>query len=138
MTKDEINILSREIESISKNFETEPWTEKIKLLKDDFDINSIASPSRYIEFISEVSEILREARLLFLYSVLNKVCDKEGAAYHFKTPYQASMKYSAVMKKEGGFFILDEDGHYREISATENFTRFIDNEYWELIDEQQN
>ena len=135
MTKEQINKISKEIEDISNNFESEPWTENMKLLKDDFDINTIKSPKRYLEIMGEISEIFRETRVMFLHSVFNKVCQTEGELYSFSTPYQAGMKYSAVMKKEGIFYILDEDGQYREMFTTEKFTRFVDDQYWELVEE---
>jgi hypothetical protein len=134
MTTEEKSKLSQEIEDISKNFENKPWTENVKLLKEDFDINSISTPKHYLKTIDELQEILRETRLLFIYSVLNKVCKEEGKLYNFDTPYQASMKYNAVMKKEGSFYIMDEDGDYSEIFTSEAFTQFIDDLYWELYE----
>jgi len=134
MKKHEIENLVREIESISSNFEDEAWTDNVKLLKDGFDPEQVGDPKRYLEFISAVNELARQGRLLFLYSTLNRVCEKEGVAYQFKAPYQANMAYSAVMKKDGSFYILDEDGQYREIFCTDKFARFIENEYWELIE----
>lgn len=134
MTKEELSKLTQEIEKISNNFENKPITEKIKLLKEDFDINSINTPNQYLRTIDELEEVLRETRLLFLYSVLNIVCKESGENYNFDTPFQASMKYSAVMKKEGSFYLLDEDGDYREIFTSEKFMRFIDDQYWELYE----
>ena len=133
MKKDEIENLVREIESISSNFEDEAWTENVRLLKDGFDLKAIGDPKRYLGFIDAVNELARQGRLLFLYSTFNRVCEKEGVAYRFKAPYQANMAYSAVMKKEGAFYILDEDRQYREIFCTEKFARFVEDEYWELI-----
>lgn len=134
MTKEELNKLSQDIGNISNNFELKPWTDNVKLLKQDFDLSEIDTPKNYSKIIDEISEILRETRLLFLYSVFNKVCEEEGKLYYFDTPFQASMSYSAVMKKDGSFYILDEDGHYREIFTSEAFTRFIDDQYWELYE----
>lgn len=134
MTNEKLSKLFQEIEDISNNFEPKPWTENIKLLKDDFDINKISSPQNYLDVINEITELLRQARLLFIYSVLNKVCEEEGKMYHFEIPFQASMSYNAVMKKEGSFYLLDEDGHYRETFTSENFVRFIDDQYWELYE----
>jgi len=134
MTNEKLSKLFHEIGDISNNFELKPWTENIKLLKDDFDINKINSPQNYLEVISEIAEILRQTRLLFIYSVLNKVCEDEAKLYHFETPFQASMSYTAVMKKEGSFYLLDEDGHYRETFTSEDFVRFIDDQYWELFE----
>lgn len=135
MTKEKSNKIFREIEAITDNFENEPWTENVRLLKAAFDAGKLEKPKHYSEVISEVTEILREARVLFLHSIFAKVCEKEGEPYSFSVPYQAGMKYGAVMKKEGSFYLQDEDGHYREIFANENFTRFIDDQYWKLIEE---
>ncbi len=134
MTKEELKELSREIENISNNFEAKPWSDNIKLLKEDFDINKINTPKHYSKVIDEITEVLRETRLLFLYSVFNKVCEEEGKLYYFDTPFQANMSYSAVMKKEGSFYLLDEDKDYREIFTSEAFVRFIDDQYWELYE----
>lgn len=134
MTKEEIESLTREIEAISRNFESEPCTEDVRMLKSDFDIATIWEPQRYLEFIHAAAEILRQARVLFLHAALNRVCEKEKVAYRFRTPYRANMAYSAVMKNEGAFYILDEDGHYREIFDSEKFAGFIENEFWEILD----
>ncbi|NOQ71782.1 MAG: hypothetical protein GQ574_07270 [Crocinitomix sp.] len=136
MTKEVVRKLSQEIEDISNNFENKPWTGNAKLLKEDFDINSISTPKKYSKTIDELEEILRETRLLFLYSVLNIVCKEVGKLYYFDTPFQASMRYDAVMKKEGSFYILDEDGDYSEIFTSESFTHFIDDLYWELYEQK--
>jgi hypothetical protein len=122
------------IESISNHFEEEPWTDNIRPLKDDFDMATIGSPKEYLEFISDANEIFRQARLLFIHSVFNRVCEKDGVAYCFKAPCEANLKYSAVMEKDGGFYILDEDGHYRATFHTEKFARFVENEYWEMTE----
>ncbi len=135
MKKEKSSKIFREIEAITDNFEDEPWTENVRLLKADFDAGKLETPKHYSEVISELSEILREARVLFLHSVFAKVCEKEGEPYGFSVPYQARMKYGAVMRKGGSFYLLDEDGHYREIFTNENFTRFVDEQYWKLIDE---
>ena len=134
MKKHEIEKLACEIESISNYFEDEPVTGNMRALKENFDLGAIGSPKRYLEFISEAGEIIRQARVLFLHSALNRVCEKEGLDYRFKKPYEANMKYSAVMKKDGTFYILDEDGHYREIFCSDKFAQFVDNEYWELLE----
>jgi hypothetical protein len=134
MTKEELKKLNKEIEKISNNFEDKPWTENIKFLKANFDINSIGTPNHYLDIINEFEEVLRETRLLFLYSVLNIVCKEEGKLYYFDKPYQASMEYKGVMKKEGSFYLLDEDGHYREIFTSKEFMQFIDDQYWKLYE----
>ena len=132
MTKEELNKLSQEIETITNHFEDKPFSENIKLLKEDFDSNKIKEPNSYLSVIDELSEILRETRLLFIYSVLNKVCELEGKLYYFDIPFEAAMKYNAVMKKEGSFYLQDEEGDYKEIFTSENFAQFIDEQYWEL------
>ena len=134
MTKEELNKLTQEIEKVSNNFENKPWTENIKFLKENFDINSISTPNHYLKIIDELEEVLRETRLLFLYSVLNIVCKEEGKLYYFDKPYQLSMEYKGVVKKEGSFYLLDEDGHYREIFTSKEFMQFIDEQYWELYE----
>lgn len=133
MTKEKIECLTREIEAISRNFESEPCTENVRMLKADFDIETIGEPKRYLDFIHGAGEILRQARVLFLHAALNRVCEKEKVAYRFKTTYQANMAYSAVMKDEGVFYILDKDGHYREIFDSEKFVGFIEDEFWEIL-----
>ena len=132
MTKEEINRLSQEIEDLSQNFEDKPWTENVKFLKENFDIGSINTPKHYWKMIDEIEEILRETRLLFLFSIFNRLCVEEGKLYYFDTPYQASMRYDAVMKKEGSFYLLDEDGDFREIFTSEKFAHFIKRLYWKL------
>lgn len=134
MTQEELNKLSQEIEDISNNFELKPWTENIKLLKEDFNINEINTPNHYLKIIDEITEVLRETGVLFLYSVFNRVCKEERKLYYFDTPFQASMSYNAVMKKEGSFYLLDEDGDYREIFTSETFVRFIDDQYCNLYE----
>ena len=134
MTEEEIKKLMKDIEEISNNFEDKPWTDNMKFLKEKFDINSINTPNYYLDIINDFEELLRETRLLFLYSVLNIVCKEEGILYNFDEPYQAGMKYKGVMKKEGGFYILDEDGHYREIFTSKEFMQFIDDQYWKLYE----
>ena len=136
MTNEELNKLSQDIEEVSNKFEDKPWTENVKLLKENFDFNSINKPSKYLKTIDELEEILRETRLLFLYSILNMVCNESGKNYYFDNPFQTSMKYLAVMKKEGNFYLLDEDGDYREIFTSEKFMRFIDDQYWEVYDQK--
>ena len=130
----EIEKLVDEIISISNNFEDEAFTENVKLLREGFNLEAVGSPKRYLEFVSEVSELVRQGRILFIYSTFNRVCEKEGKNYRFNTPYQANIAYSAVMKKQGTLYLLDEDGHYREIFCTESFARFVEDEYWELIE----
>lgn len=134
MTKEEINTLTQTIDKISNHFEPKPWTDGAKFLKEDFDINKLETPNHYLETIGKIAELLREARLLFIYSVFNKVCTEESKLYNFSTPYQSNMSYSAVMKKDDTFYLLDEDGDYREIFTSEPFVRFIEDEYWEIYE----
>lgn len=134
MTKEELNKLSQEIEDISNNFELKPFSDNVKLLKEDFDINKIKSPKQYLETIDEITEVLRQTRLLFLYSVFNKVCIEEDKLYYFDTPYQAAMSYSAIIKKGESFYLLDEDGDYSQTFTSEPFVQFIDDQYWELYE----
>lgn len=134
MTKEELNKLSQEIEDISNNFEPKTFSENVKLLKEDFDINKIKSPKQYLETIDEITEVLRENRLLFLYSVFNIVCKEEDKLYYFDTPYQAAMSYSALIKKGESFYLLDEDGDYSQTFTSEPFVQFIDDQYWELYE----
>ncbi|MBS7230769.1 hypothetical protein KHA90_07015 [Flavobacterium psychroterrae] len=134
MTKEELNKLSQKIENVSTNFQLKPFTDNIKLLKEDFDINEIKTPQQYLKTIDDITEILRQTRLLFLYSVFNKVCTEQDKLYHFATPYKASMSYSAVIKKGNSFYLLDEDGDFSEIFTSESFMQFIDDEYWELYE----
>ena len=134
MTKEELNKLSQEIEDISNNFEPKPFSENVKLLKEDFDINKIKSPKQYLETIDEITEVLRQTRLLFLYSVFNIVCKEEDKLYYFDTPYQAAMSYSALIKKGESFYLLDEDGDYSQTFTSEPFVQFIDDQYWELYE----
>ena len=44
------------------------------------------------------------------------------------------MSYKGVMKKEGSFYLLDEDSEFREVFDSENFQQFIDDQYWELYE----
>ena len=134
MIKNEFDKLSQEIEDITNNFEDKPWTDNVKLLKDDFDISSISTPKHYLKVANEIEELLRETQLLFILSALNKVCEEEGKLYYFETAYQANMKYDAVMKKEGSFYLHDEDGDFREVFTSSTFAKFIDDLYWEIYD----
>lgn len=136
MTKEELSKLSNEIEEISSHFENKPWTENRKLLKKEFNIDSINSPNNYLNTLSELEEVLRETRLLFLYSVFNLVCKEEGKLYDFDKPYQAGMRYTAIMKKEDTFYLLDEDGDLKEMFVSENFVQFVDDSYWKLYEQE--
>lgn len=131
MTNDELQELSEDLKEISSHFEEKPWTDNMKLLKEDFDITIIKPPKHYVDVIDEITELYRQTRVLFLYSILSKVCKEEGKLYNFDTPFQAGMRYDGVMKKEGSFYLLDEDGDYRDILTSESFVHFIDNFYWE-------
>ena len=133
---EEIKKLSAEIESISKNFEDKPYTANIRLLRNDFDFKSLNSPSVYLDTIDKFEEILRQNRLLFLLSVFDRLCSEEGKLYYFENPYQASMKYTGIMKKDGSFYLLDEDGDYREMFVSERFVQFVDDLYWQLYEQE--
>lgn len=135
MKEEEINILSQEIKNVSDYFENKPWTGSTKSLKEDFNIDSINAPNYYLNVIEKIDEVLRETRILFLYSVFNKVCKEENTLYHFNTPFQAEMRYDAIIRKEGTFYLLDENSDYREMFTSERFTQFIDELYWELYEE---
>jgi hypothetical protein len=135
MTKQELEKLSETIENIAKYFEEKPFTENVKLLKDNFDVNTIKMPNHYLKAIDELDEILRETRFLFISSVLNKVCVEENTLYLFKTKFKASMEYDGVLKKDGNFYLRDEDFNYREIFTSNEFKQFIDDLYWELYEE---
>ena len=134
MIKTAFDKLSQEIEDVTNNFEDTPWTDNVKLLKEDFDINSIKTPKHYLKVADEIEELLRETQLLFIFSVLNKVCKEEGKLYHFETPYQANMKYDGVMKKGENFYLHDEDGDFREVFTSSNFAKFIDDLYWDIYE----
>ena len=136
MTEKELNSLGHEIKDISSNFEDTPWTGNIKHLKKDFDITAIKTPNDYLKTIDKLEEVFRETRLLFLYAVLDKVCKETGKLYEFDSPYSASMKYTGVMKKDGGFYLQDEDGDFTEIFSSLEFMRFIDDQYWEIYEEK--
>jgi hypothetical protein len=136
MTQEELIKLSKEIDEISSNFENKPWTENRKLLKKEFNIGSINSPNNYLKTLSELEEVIRETRLLFLYSVFNIVCKEEGKLYDFDSPFQAGMRYTAIMKKEDTFYLLDQDGDLKEMFVSENFVQFVDDTYWELYEQE--
>ena len=136
MTKEEATQLSYEIEAVSKHFTVKPLSGNIRSLREDFDITSINTPKHYLKVIDEMEKVLRETRLLFVLSVFHRVCKEEGRLYHFDTPYQAAMKYDAVMKKNGEFFLRDEDGHFADLHSNENFARFIDDQYWEMYEQE--
>lgn len=136
MTKEELSKLSIEIDEISSNFENKAWTENRKLLKEEFNVLSINTPNNYLKTISELEEVLRQTRLLFLYSVFNRLCEEEGKLYNFDSPYQAGMKYTAIMKSEGTFHLLDEDGDFKEMFVSEKFVQFVDDSYWKLYEQE--
>lgn len=135
MKKEELNELMECIKDITSNFETLPFSgSTTRFLRDDFDVNATKSPKKYWKPIEQLSELLREARILFIFSTLSRVCKEEGELYYFDTPYQANMRYDGVMKKEGNFYLLDEDGHYRDVFTSDRFTEFIDHMYWEMFE----
>lgn len=134
MNKEKLSQLSNEIEIIASHFEEKPWSDNVKLLKQTFDISDAASPNHYLNVLVELEEITRQTRLLFVLTVLEKVCLEEGKIYNFITPYTANMLYKGVFKKDGDFYLMDEDGDFRDVFTSEEFVRFIDDEYWELYE----
>ena len=134
MNENKMNKLFEEISAINSNFEDEAITHNIKPLKENYNINSVNNPKKYWQVLEELQELSRQTRVLFIYSALNKICIEEGKLYQFDDAFHASMKYTAVMKKENNFYLLDEDGDFREVFTSENFARFIDEMYWELYD----
>lgn len=129
MTKEELNNLSQEIWDISSYFDDTPWIANKKELKEDFNIHSINTPSHYWEIFEKIEEVSRETRILFLCSIFNKLCIEENKVYHFDTPFQAGMRYDAVMKNKGKFYLRDEDGDFGEIFTSVKFMQFI-NEFF--------
>ena len=130
----DINKLTEEIQEISNNFETQPYRENLRFLNNDFDLTKLNSPKIYAKTLADFSEIMRQTRIIFLLSVFNKVCKVESEVYSFSSPYQAGMKYYGVVKIKDTFYLIDEDGHYREIFTNEKFVEFIDEEYWEIYE----
>jgi hypothetical protein len=128
--------LENAIPGIAEHYETEPWTENMRSLREDFDISSIKSPSHYVDAISEISEFLREARVLFIYSVFNVICREDGVPYPLKSSYTANQEYTAVMRKDGCFYLRDEDGAYRDIFTNEKFAQFVDDNYYEIFEDK--
>ena len=135
MTKQDLEILSESIENIAKYFEDKPFTQNIRLLRGDFDINKLGSPNQYLKIIDDLEELQRESRHLFNCSVLNKVCREENKIYIFEYPFKSSMNYDGVMKKDGTFYLRDEDSDLREIFTSKEFSEFLDDLYWELYNE---
>ena len=72
-----------------------------------------------------------------MYSIFNILCQDESKVYFFDVPYQAGLKYYGVMKKEGEFYIQDEDGDFRDIFFSEGFVQFIDDSYWKLYADEE-
>ena len=98
------------------------------------DSEDLESPKKYLQISDLLNEWQRKTRVLFLISILNKVCIEEDKFYEFTEPYQAAMKYTAVIKKNNYFYLLDEDGDLREIFDSEKFAQFIDDNYCEVYD----
>lgn len=46
------------------------------------------------------------------------------------------MKYTAIMKSEGTFYLLDEDGDFKEMFVSEKFAQFVDDSYWKLYEQE--
>lgn len=132
--KEKINQLFQDIEIISKNFEQKPDLGIDTLLKENFDKNNLNTPNHYLTVIEEMKALIQQSRILFLQSVLNKVCKEEGKVYDFEQPFESAMNYTAVVKKEEIYYLRDEDGDFREIFTSEDFVSFIDDLYWELYE----
>jgi len=130
MNEKKINELFKSLRIITDNFEVED----MKPLKDSYDISSADNPKKYQGILEELQELSRQTRVLFIHSALNKICIEEGKLYHFDEPFQSSMEYPAVVKQKDNFYLLDEDGDYREVFVSEKFAQFIDELYWELYD----
>ncbi len=126
--------LCNKIDKVSTKFESTLLTGSYRILKNDFSINDLDEPNIYLRLLEDLEEVKRQTRVLFIHVVLNKVCIEERKIYLFNTPYQANMSYSGVMKKEGIFYLKDEDGDLKEVFDSENFQQFIDDQYWELYD----
>jgi hypothetical protein len=137
MTNEAIDNLMQDIKEISTSFKKLTLPDAFNTTNEEFDLNSLDNPQNYMDKIHVISEVLRQTRYLFLYSILNKVCLEEGKVYNFKTPFQAAMSYSGVIKKEDTFYILDEDGDLREVFTSEKFTQFIDDEFWEFYENEE-
>lgn len=60
MTKEDLSKLTLEIDVISGNFENKPFTDNIRLLTEDFDLNSLSSPNHYLQTIDQFTELLRQ------------------------------------------------------------------------------
>jgi hypothetical protein len=135
MKKKDLEVLTSEIKEVTDHYEDVAWSDNTRLLKSDFDISSIKTPNSYLNTVNHLDEVLRETRLLFIFSVLKKVCFEDSKPCVFKVPYEQTDTYSAVVKKGEDFFLIDSDGDLREIFSNEKFMRFIDDEYWELYEE---
>lgn len=144
MKQQQTPTLCNRIDKISNKFETnyykvsynqlenDYFTNSYIKLKNDLSIDQFDEPSSYLKLLEDLEEVKRQTRVLFIHAVLNQVCIEEGKLYLFNAPYQANMSYSGVMKKEGTFYLKDEDGDLKEVFDSENFQQFIDDQYWEL------
>ena len=77
--------LFKEINTISSHFEFSPLSGVFKL-KNDFSADHLNDPSFYLGLLEDLQEIKRQTRILFIHSVLNKVCGEEGKLYLFDQP----------------------------------------------------
>ena len=136
MTNEEIAHLCHRLEDVDKNFEQKSYPGHMTPLKEDFNIRSLSTPNYYLKLMDEMNDMLRKSRVLFLNAVLDKVCIEEGKFYDFKQAFQSAMSYYAVTKKDGIFYLKDEDGDLREIFSSEEFVAFIDDLYWALYEEE--
>lgn len=136
MSNEGLNNLALELEKVSTNFESLSFTKNNSVLKPNIDFNELDTPPSYLNLCEDLKEWQRKSRILFLLSVLTKVCLEEGKYYYFEEPFQAGMKYIAVIKKNDYFYLLDEDKDLREIFVSEDFVQFIDDNFWELYEEE--
>ncbi len=125
--------LIEEIKDIKSNFNSS-LNSDFSFLKEDLDIKNLNNPNKYFGTINEIEKLLRETRILFLHSVLNLACKNENEIYVFDSPFQAAMKYDAVIKKNNSFYLRDEDGDFREIFTSKEFYEFIDEQFYELYE----
>ena len=132
MKKQDFESITEEIKSISFHFEDSPFSHNMKSLKEDFDMDVLNSPNSYLSFLDEINEFSRQARILFVTSVYKVVCKQNDVVYYFDQPFDTGIKYLGVTKKNNSLYLIDNDGHLRDLFASEEFMRFTDNQYWEV------
>ncbi|MDR1847641.1 MAG: hypothetical protein LBR17_05940 [Bacteroidales bacterium] len=131
MTQEEKDKLIQAFERIEHHFDVNPYSANLTSLKDDFTLNDLDKEGSlyYSESVETIGEYYHAACAIYIYSLLNEVCKKEEKLYYFDTPYQAGMRYDAVMKKENAFYLLDEDGHFRDVFSSEKFMQFVQQQH---------